>query len=116
MDIGNGAKEAHADLGDSVIQIPDKYIFQPIGCDPITSFIQWCYPIANEPNMASKAILTPKNSDVDKINDIALDRMQGSIFSLPSADSVDIQDSENERDFFPIEFLNCPVYHLIILT
>ena len=34
MDIGNGTKEAHADLGDSVIQIPDKYIFQPIGCDP----------------------------------------------------------------------------------
>ena len=57
--------------------------------------------------IATKAILTPKNTNVDLLNDEPLSRMHGVEICLLSVDSVeDSNDTTNRADLFPVEFLN----------
>ena len=103
LDIGNGTIPH---TGDGVIRIPDQYVFT--GGDE-KEFIKWCYPdIANidGPDVGAKAILTPKNKDVDYLNNMAIDMMLGEAFLAYSTDSIDNDDSGNASTLYPSEFIN----------
>ena len=57
--------------------------------------------------MISKAILTPKNIDVDTISDIIMEKIPGEFVSYPSADSINLpEDSTIEQpQLYSLEFL-----------
>jgi ATP-dependent DNA helicase PIF1 len=65
--------------------------------------------------MSSRAILTPKNVDVDQINTFAIDLLPGNFLDYYSADTVGEND---DPTMFPIEYLNTihlssfPIFHL----
>ena len=80
MNIGNGTLPNHPELGNDIIQIPDKYVFHN---QNIHDLIDWCYPDLLSPefldeNLMVKGILTPLNKDVDYLNDIALEKIKWS--------------------------------------
>ena len=103
LDIGNGDLPI---TDDGVIQIPDKYVFT--GGDE-KEFIKWCYPdIHSEtgPDVEGKAILTPKNKDVEYLNNLAIDMMHGNLCELFSTDSIANDDEGNMSTLYPVEFVN----------
>jgi ATP-dependent DNA helicase PIF1 len=103
MSVGNGEVPIHRDLGAYMIQIPDEFVFQS---DKLEDFINWCYPnIANDPDVADKAILTPLNKDADIINHIALNKMSGPVSNHKSIDSV-TSDEAGDAMQYPVEYLN----------
>ena len=98
MDIGNGAIPH---TGDGVIRIPDQYVFT---AGDEKDFIKWCYPdIANSegPDVGAKAILTPKNTDVDYLNNTAIYMMSDDVFFAYSTDSIANDDSGNISTLYP---------------
>jgi hypothetical protein len=57
--------------------------------------------------MIGKAILTPKNVDVEKISDLVLDQLPGDYTIYPSADSADLSENGNtsQPQVYSSEFL-----------
>ena len=53
---------------------------------------------------SDKAILTPKNVDVETINEIVMARVPGEPFTFFSADSV--APGDDQASYYPVEFLN----------
>ena len=103
LDIGNGSIPH---TGDDIIRIPDQYVFT---AGDEKDFIKWCYPdIANNggPEVGSKAILTPKNNDVEYLNKLAINMMSGDSLICYSTDSIDNDDSGNTSMLYPSEFIN----------
>jgi hypothetical protein len=106
------------------IHIPNKYSFPKNEC--LESLAKWVYPeftendidnmerIANEPHVHEKAILCPKNEQVNEINNIVITlyRPNEEIIVLSSVDSVSDQVDTTSRsvDFdasmVTAEFLN----------
>ena len=67
--IGDGTAEVHLDKGEDMIQIPQKYLV-----DSIDKLIDKTFPdieegYQNKYFVSTRAILTPKNDNVDKINE-----------------------------------------------
>ena len=104
VDLGEGKLPLHPAIGQNMVRIPDKYIFES---ESVQDLIRWCYPDITETSASihasGRAILAPKNCDVDHINNLALSLMQGEIFIFESADSVK---SEEQAGNFPVEYLN----------
>ena len=103
LDIGNGTVP-HS--GDGIIRIPDQFVFTR---GDEKDFIKWCYPdISNVhgPEVGAKAILSPKNTDVDYLNNLASDMMTGDAFVAYSTDSIANDDSGNTATLYPAEFIN----------
>jgi hypothetical protein len=77
-------------------------------------FIESIYPdlkVQEHPKInstADVAILTPLNKDVDKINDIIIDKLEGTAQTFYSVD--ELLDEENQPDetsiHVPVEFIN----------
>ena len=57
------------------------------------------------PDFNGRAILTPTNTHVDALKELALSLMAGHIVELPSADAVQSA-KDGEEVLFPVEFLN----------
>ena len=53
-----------------------------------------------------KGILTPLNKEVDFLNDIALQKLNGETFTLESADSAISLEGMPNENIYPTEFLN----------
>lgn len=53
--------------------------------------------------MAQRAVLTPKNSDVDSFNELCLSRIPGNVVDCKSIDAVAHEDNPT---LYPTEFLN----------
>ena len=104
VDLGEGKLPLHPEIGQNMVRIPDKYIFES---ESVQDLIRWCYPDISETSASihasGRAILAPKNCDVDHINNLALSLMQGEHFIFESADSVK---SEEQAGNFPVEYLN----------
>ena len=104
VDLGEGKLPLHPEIGQNMVRIPDNYIFES---ESVQDLIGWCYPDISETSASihasERAILAPKNCDVDHINNLALSLMQGEIFIFESADSVK---SEEQAGNFPVEYLN----------
>lgn len=65
--------------------------------------------VDNYTEYSKKAILSPKNVDVDIINERVLNILDGNVITYLSTDSID-NCSENDEETYPVEFLNscCP--------
>ena len=105
LQVVEGNLPYHPSLGQNIVKIPDEYIF---ASQSLEEFVRWCYPDIDQPTMsvAGKAILAPKNSHVDELNQVALSLMQGDIHHFESADSVVHSNTETEAGLFPTEYLN----------
>ncbi|XP_021966683.1 ATP-dependent DNA helicase PIF1-like [Folsomia candida] len=84
------------------IEIPEQLICR----DSIISEIYGdSLTVDNIANFSKMAILCPKNTDVDKINEEILNILQGNSVTYLSTDSVD-DENPQDREFYPVEFLN----------
>jgi ATP-dependent DNA helicase PIF1 len=66
----------------------------------LSDLIDFVYPNLNENSasvdfMVGRAILTPKNDDVERISTLIMDQYPGEFHTYPSADSVDLADGAN---------------------
>jgi hypothetical protein len=105
--VGENRVPIHEDISNASIQIPHQFVFSSA---KVTDFISWCYPnfdFYSEDNInIGTAILAPTNQNVDLLNDTALGMFPGDIISILSSDSIKVQDSSDESNNFPEEFLN----------
>lgn len=102
LKLGNGLIKNDCGLEEDLIEIPptmlcsDCIVKETFG-DRITK------DMIN--SISKRAILCPKNDDVDRLNNQVIDLIDGEHHIYCSDDSV-ITDDENEKDNFPVEFLN----------
>jgi ATP-dependent DNA helicase PIF1 len=105
LKIGEDKIPHHHDICSESIEIKNQYVFK----GDLKSFILWCYPEIENPNVSSeldKAILTPTNLNVDMLNETILNMFQGDKITLYSCDSVVANESDVEIQTFPTEMLN----------
>jgi hypothetical protein len=108
LKIGNG--EYPTDPGtENTITLPDDMV---ISNNNLTDLIDFVYPnlVENSGNidyMVGRAILTPKNTDVDMISDMVMSKLPGETKVYPSLDSTDITEStyEQQPQVYSPEFL-----------
>ncbi|CAL8069739.1 unnamed protein product [Orchesella dallaii] len=102
LKLGRGELENEHGLGDDVIEIPHQFLCEDslikeifgerISLDMIDSF-------------TNRAILCPKNVDVDQINYEIINIIEGESRTYLSDDEV-VTEDDSERMNFPLEFLN----------
>jgi hypothetical protein len=100
--LGNGDLTNDHGLSEDIIEIPDSMICK----DSLIKEIfgdKLC--IEDIGKFSKMAILCPKNSDVDQINDEILNLLDGETVSYLSTDSIEDEDAE-DRQNYPVEFLN----------
>ena len=98
IDIGDGTYPSN----DNLIKLP-----QEICCknNELDTFLNEVFPDLTNENetIIDRAILTPLNSNVTKINKLMIDKKTGELFTYFSADSA----AEKEQAaLYPTEFLN----------
>jgi hypothetical protein len=110
LDIGNGKLASPDGFTESSTLIPEHYLHPN---EELLDFIESIYPdLKNEhPKIQSSAdiaILTPLNKDVDKINDIIIDKLAGNVQTFYSADELvnEKQESDELSNLVPVEFIN----------
>ena len=103
LSIGNGTAQVHMEIGDDMIQIPKEFLVESVDAliDKVFPTIFEHY--ADRYFVAHRAILTPKNENVDRINEIIMAKFPGEQKTYLSADSVA---EENLDNTYPNEFLN----------
>ena len=111
LDVGDGKLTAPAEiqqqfLKHDVIEIPNNIISESKTAEEL---VQEIYPSLeydlDEKILSTTAILTPKNKDVDFLNEICLNRIQENTQTLYSTDSVQ-DDGDNSSEHYSEEFLN----------
>jgi hypothetical protein len=84
--LGEGRTERHRALGDDVIEVDPKYLIPAPGSglpsEDVNDRIDWVFPDlavnCTDPTwLFGRAILTPKNTTVDAINDMLTERFPG---------------------------------------
>ncbi|XP_021961437.1 uncharacterized protein LOC110857104 [Folsomia candida] len=102
LKLGDGTLETPLGLPKDTIEIPEQLICRE-------SIIYEIYgerlTVANVANFSKMAILCPKNTDVDNINEEILNILEGNSVTYFSTDSVDDESAE-DRQHYPVEFLN----------
>jgi ATP-dependent DNA helicase PIF1 len=115
LQIGNGIVPTlppQHDLEEDWIRLPEPLLL-PAHMRTKENLIEFVYPdlmnnFSNPIYLKQRAILAPKNEDVDEINDAILEAMAGPTKEYLSADSiVDIHETNVDTNvMFPVEFLN----------
>jgi ATP-dependent DNA helicase PIF1 len=108
LKIGDGTYTINSGTED-VITLPSNMV---ITKGILTNLIDFVYPnlaenCGNANYMVNKAILTPKNVNVDIVSDMIMERIPGEFVLYPSADSIDLpEDSTIEQpELYSPEFL-----------
>ena len=88
LTIGDGTAKVHPQIGQDMIQISEEYLV-----DSIDGLIIKVFPNIQDGYhdkywVAGKAILTPRNESVDKMNEIIMTRFPGQGKTYLSADTV----------------------------
>ena len=97
------------DFGENMIRITINIVSTS---QTLPEFIDEIYP-SLETNyndlefITNRAILTPKNADVDDLNDISLSKMPGNMYHLQGVDTVSNEDDES---LYPLEFLHSCIH------
>ena len=107
LQVGEGRIPTDVGMPLNTVKVPDNFLYDG-------DLLDYVYPdIHLGPGMqatASKAILSPKNADVDFINGQAMQKFPGAVVCLESADSVFDDDDDGTNNAaaaqYPIEFLN----------
>ena len=89
-----------------MIQIPDEYLVETMD-----ELINKVFPNVEDGYLdkywvARRAILTPRNESVDKINEVIMTKFPGQAKTYLSADTVA---EEDMHEAYPTDFLNCIV-------
>lgn len=100
--IGNGELLNSDGLAEDIIEIPHNYLIQG---SLITEVFGEKLLVPEVEQFSKEAILCPKNSDVDSINEQVLNILEGIPQSYLSSDTIDETTDEDGRNY-PIEFLN----------
>src|SRR6266542_1706188 len=112
LKIGEGKETIYENIEENIIQLPNEIIFDEN--DTIVSFISKIFYNLNEnysndqtyvDYIKDRAILTPKNEDIDSINEQIINIFPGEAKEFLSADSVEDKD-EVHLGLYLIEFLN----------
>ena len=103
--IGNGSYPINQELGQDMIRLPKNWVSTST---TVEEFVEEIFPKLqknhqNIDQLATKAILTPKNKDVDVINSIILNKFPGQSISLPSVDKNCPTNVTNT--LYPVEYL-----------
>ena len=102
IELGDGKLSNTHGLSDDIIEIPASLICHG-------SIIKEIFGEKLSPDDVAKfskmAILCPKNSDVDNLNEEVLELLEGACTTYFSLDSID-DESDDDRQNYPIEFLN----------
>ena len=102
IELGDGKLSNTHGLSDDIIEIPASFICHD-------SIIKEIFGEKLSPDDVAKfskmAILCPKNSDVDNLNEEVLELLEGACTTYFSLDSID-DESDDDRQNYPIEFLN----------
>ncbi|XP_035232079.1 ATP-dependent DNA helicase pif1-like, partial [Stegodyphus dumicola] len=100
LKFGNGTLSDNNGLSEDVVEIPLSMICKD-------SLVNWGNKIqpGNTSEISERAILCPKNSDVDKLNDDVLNIIEGNDTTYLSVVSV-VADNKASANNFPTEFLN----------
>src|SRR6266542_3127211 len=96
LDIGDGNYSTVPSTEDS-INLPLNLIMTERDLPALINFV-YSYLLDNYRNvnyMFSKAILTSKNIDVEKVSELMLDQLPDEFTIYPSADSVDLSENGN---------------------
>jgi len=113
LKIGEGKEKVYEDIGEDIIKLQNEIIFDDED-DTIELLISKIFHnldnnYQDKTNYAdyikSRAILTPKNEDVDSINEQIINIFPEEIKEFLSADSVEDKDQVH-LDLYPVEFLN----------
>ena len=103
LTIGDGTAQVRPEIGQDMIQILQEYLV-----DTMDELIDKVFPNIDEKHsdkywVSRRAILTPKNDGVDKINELIMIKFPGKGRTYLSADSVAEEDLHNA---YPTDFLN----------
>jgi len=104
LNVGDGTVPYESDIGENLIRIPDEYVFES---ETVDDLLNWVYcEKKNEEyiSISDKAILTPRNDDVDYINSIAIDKMEGESHDLESC-NVAVHDDPEKSHLYSAEFM-----------
>jgi ATP-dependent DNA helicase PIF1 len=103
LDVGNGRHPILNDLGEFRTRIPEEFISKEKGlrnfCRSVFGNLENNYQ--NGQWLASRAIICPTNSEVDRVNELILKEFPGEEQMYKSCDSV----QENAHQY-PLEFIN----------
>ena len=101
--IGDGKAQVYPEIGKDMIQIPEQYLVDTIDklIDKVFPDIEDGYP--EKYWVARRAILTPRNESMDKINEIIMTKFPGQGKTYLSADTVAEEDLNGA---YPTDFLN----------
>ncbi|MCO5590652.1 hypothetical protein L7F22_044625 [Adiantum nelumboides] len=104
MDLGNGTLTSHED---HTMAIPSDMVLSNQSMDGLISYVysDMNRHLGDAIYFRDRAILAPRNSDVDIINAKTLCAMSGDIVEYFSADSI-IEDSMQQSFLYSVEFLN----------
>jgi ATP-dependent DNA helicase PIF1 len=96
LNIGDGNYSTVAGTEDS-IDLPLDLVMTEGDLPALINFVYPCLleNYRNVDYMVGKAILTPKNIDVEKVSELVLDQLPGEFTIYPSADSVDLSEDGN---------------------
>ena len=103
LQLGNGTTPVHSEIGEDMVKIPQQYLV-----DSTDELIDKVFPELENGYMdkyfvSHRAILTPLNDNVDKINEVIMAKFPGEGKTYLSADSVADEDMANT---YPTDFLN----------
>jgi hypothetical protein len=100
--LGDGNLSNDVGLAEDIIEIPEKHLCHG---SIVTAIFGDKLTPGDVEKFSKMAILCPKNSDVDAINEEVLNILEGETITYLSSDSIDDPNDE-DRQNYPVEFLN----------
>lgn len=100
--LGNGDLTNDYGLGENIVQIPQSFICTN---SLISEIFGENLTVEDVPKLSKKAILCPKNDEVNKIKEEVLKLLEGETTTYLSTDTIDDANAEDKENY-QVEFLN----------
>ena len=102
-EVGNGTAPMHPEIDENMVKVPKEYLVASTDELIDKVFPQLENGYMDKYFICHRAILTPLNDNVDKINEVIMAKFPGEDKTYLSADSVADEDMANT---YPTDFLN----------
>ena len=95
LELGNGTTPVHSEIGEDMVKVPKQYLI-----DSTYELVDKVFPqlekgYMDKSFMSHRAILTPLNDNIDKLNEVIIAKFPGEDKTYLSADSVVNDDMAN---------------------
>ena len=105
LKVGEGHIPTIRGLENNIIRLPNDLILPSQNINDLINFVYSNFTTYSNPQyLVERAILTPKNIDVNNVNTIIMDQFPGETVEYYSADTIEEQ--ANPEHQYPTEFLN----------